>query len=98
MAERSVQTFKSAIKKIIEGKNVFELNTITSRYLLHSRATPQNTTGKSPAEMLFNRKLNTRLNLLKQSMNNQFASKTLQTFHPKDLVWHRNYQLGNKWE
>ena len=34
MAERSVQTFKSEIKKIIEGKNVMELNTVVSRYLL----------------------------------------------------------------
>ena len=97
------------MKKIIEGKNVTELNTIISRYLLHYRATPQSTTGKSPAEMLFNLKLNTQLNLLKQSMNKQdlnyeqqiaelYASKTLRTFYPEDLVWHQNYQLGNKWE
>ena len=59
MAEQPVQTFKSAIKKIIEGKNEMELNTIINRYLLHYRATPQSTTEKYPAEMLFNCKLNT---------------------------------------
>ena len=26
------------------------------------------------------------------------GSKTWWTFYPKDLVWYRNYQLGNKWE
>ena len=65
MAEWSIQTYKSATKKIIEGKNVMELNTSISRYLLHYRAKPQSITGKSPAEMLFNCRL-TRLNLLKQ--------------------------------
>ena len=85
-----------------------ELNAITNRYLLHYRATPQSTTCKYPAEMLFNQKLNMWLNLLKQSMNKQdlnyeqqiaefYAMKTLQTFYPKDLVWYRNYKLGNKW-
>ena len=107
MAEPPVQTFKSAIKKIAEGKNEMELNTIINRYLLHYRATPQSATEKYPAEMLFNCKLNARLNLLKQSMNKQdlnceqqivefYASETLRTFYPKDLVWYRNYQLGNK--
>ena len=48
MTERSVQIFKSAIKKIIDGKNLIGLNTITSRYLLRYGATPQSTTGKSP--------------------------------------------------
>ena len=96
-----------AIKKIVEGKNEMELNTIINRYLLHYRPTPQSTTEKYPAEILFNCKLNTRLNLLKQSMNKQdlnyeqqivefYASETLRTFYPKDLVWYRNYQLGNK--
>ena len=48
-----------------------KLNTIISRYLLHYRVMLQSTTGKSLAEMLFNRKINMQLNLLKQSMNKQ---------------------------
>ena len=100
MAERSFQILKCAIKKIIEGKNLIELNTIVSGYLLHYIATPQSTTGKSLAEMLFNRKLNTRHNLLKQSMNKPdlnneqqiaefYALKTSRAFHLKGLVWYR---------
>ena len=70
MAEWSLQTFKNAVKKIINrGKNVIELNTIFSRYLLHYRAMSQSTTGKSPTEMLYNCKLNTWLILLKQSVS-----------------------------
>ena len=105
MAERSFQVLKCAIKKIIEGKNLIELNTIVSGYLLHYIATPQSTTGKSLAEMLFNRKLNTRHNLLKQSMNKpdlnneqqiaEFcALKTSRAFHLKGLVWYWINQLG----
>ena len=43
--------------------NVIELNIIISGYLLYYRAVKQSATGKSPAEVLLNRKLNTRLNL-----------------------------------
>ena len=96
MAERSFQILKCAIKKITEGKNLIELNTIVSGYLLHYIATAQSTTGKSLAEMLFNRKLNTWHNLLKQSMNKPdlnnkqqiaefYALKTSRAFHLK--VW-----------
>ena len=52
MAKWSIQTYKSAIKKIIEGKNVMELNTSISQ-----ATQPQSITGKSPAEMLFNCRL-----------------------------------------
>ena len=93
MAERSVQTFKSAMKKIIEGKQSVNLNTAICRYLLHYRSTPQTTTNKSPAELLFKRRLNTRLNLTKQLLDEQdldheckiadfYTSKKLRTFYP----------------
>ena len=105
MAERSFQILKCAIKKITEGKNLIELNTIVSGYLLHYIATAQSTTGKSLAEMLFNRKLNTRHSLLKQSINKPdlnneqqiaefHALKTSRAFHLKGLVWYRINQLG----
>ena len=70
MAKWSVEIFRRAVKKILEGKNVIALN-IISRYLLHYRATILSTTRKSPAEMLFNQKLHTWLNLLKKSVNKQ---------------------------
>lgn len=85
------------------------LNTAIHRFLLHYRSTPHTTTGKSPAELLFNRKINTRLNLLKNSLNKQYLkqeedvvefynSKKLRTSTLGDTVWYRNYQKGNKWE
>ena len=45
MAERSVQTFKNDMKKIIEGKQCINLNTTIYRFLLHCRSTPQTATG-----------------------------------------------------
>ena len=109
MAEQSIKPFKSAIKKIIKGKHVMELNPIISRYLLHYRAMPQSLNGKSPAKILFNRKLKMWLILLKQAMNKQdlnyeqqiaefYGLKTMWKFYPKDLVWYQNCQLRNKWE
>ena len=58
MAECSVQTFNNAIKKIIEGKQSINLNTTVYRFSLHYQSTPQIATGKSPAELLFNCKIN----------------------------------------
>ena len=39
-AERLVQMFKTSLKKIIEGKEVKELNTILQHFLLTYRTTP----------------------------------------------------------
>ena len=55
-AERSVQTFKEAMRKITNG----DIETRVYRMLLHYRTTPHTTTGLSPAEILMNRKLATR--------------------------------------
>ena len=58
MAKGSVEIFRRAVKKILEGKNVIALN-IFSRYLLHYRTTLLNTTRKYSSEMLFNQKVHT---------------------------------------
>ena len=63
IAEHSIQTSKISLKKIIEGKEVKELNTILQRFLLTYCTTPHCKIHTSSAELLFNRKLNTRLNL-----------------------------------
>ena len=59
------------MKTIIEGKQSINLSTTIYRFLLHYQSTPQITTRKSPAESLFNCKINTRFNLLKKSLNKQ---------------------------
>ena len=110
-AERLVQTFKTSLKKIIEGKKVKELNTILHRFLLTYRTetyrTPHCQTHTSPAELLFNRKLNTRFNFLKPTSTDTIAShvdnfcrfhcysKNLRQFYPGDRVWIRDYGRVN---
>ena len=56
-------------KIVIERSNV-PIKTLISRFLYSYRNTPPHTqTGKAPSELLFNRKVNTRLSLLKLSRN-----------------------------
>ena len=73
--------------------------------LLHYKKTPENTSGKSPGELLFNFKINTRFNLLKNSLNKQnlkqeenltefYITKKLRTYTPGDTIWYCNYQKG----
>ena len=109
-AERLVQTFKTSLKRIIEGKKVKELNTILQRFLLTYRATPHCQTHASSAELLFNRKLNTRFNFVKPTLTDTIAShvdnfckfhcysKNLRQFYPGDKVWIRDYgRVNTKW-
>jgi hypothetical protein len=58
-AERGVQSIKSALNKMRDEH--IPLQEAVSRFLLDYRATPQTTTGLSPAELLMNKKLRTRL-------------------------------------
>ena len=99
-AEHSVQTFKTSLKKIIEGKEVKELNTILQHCQTHTL----------PTELLFNRKLNTHSNFVKPTLTDTIAShkdnfyrfdyysKNLCQFYPGDRVWIRDYRKVNtKW-
>ena len=64
-SERAVQTFKSAICKVVAESSNVPIRTLISRFLFSYRNTPQTETGKAPSELVFNRKVNTRLGLLK---------------------------------
>ena len=109
-AKRFVQTFKTALKKIAEGKEINDFDSTLSRFMLSYCTTPHSTTGISPAELLFNGKLNTRLNFVKPKLSNiindqeqkfkQFNnySSNLRQFYPGDNVWVRNYsKTQGKW-
>ena len=60
LAERMVQTFKSALRKSSESVSVS-----LDRFLFNYRMTPHATTGVTPAELMFGRKLRTRLDLIR---------------------------------
>ena len=59
LAERSVQTFKMGLKQITEGSLQARLN----KFLFQYRLTPQTTTGLSPAELMFGRRLRSHFGL-----------------------------------
>ena len=63
-AERFVRTFKESLKSMKEG----DVDTKLSRFLFRYRITPQTTTGRSPSELLFNRKVRSALSLLKPDL------------------------------
>ena len=60
--ERLVRTFKNTFRKM-EGS--VSLNEKLKTFLFTCRITPQSTTGISPAELLMNKKLNSKLNIRK---------------------------------
>ena len=73
-AERLVQTFKTSLKKIIEGKPVNDLNAILQRFLLTCCTTPHCTTHTSSPELLFRKKLNTCLSFINPTLLNTVNS------------------------
>ena len=104
LAERAVQTVKEGIKKQGEGT----LETKVYRFLFQYRITPNTTTGRTPAELLMNRKLKSRLDLIRpdvsrtvtvqQERQKQHHDNTRQRkFSAQDPVYVRNYGRGSKW-
>ena len=105
LAERAVQTVKQGLKKLREGS----VKDRVARFLFAYRNTPQSTTGNSPAELLFGRKLNTRFDQLKPDVfttvqRNQQRQKFNHDNHSSqrsikkgDLVYTRNYSAGQMW-
>ena len=61
LVERAVQTLKRGLKKFKEGS----LDTKLSRFLFSYRVTPHSSTGVSPAELMFGRRLRSPLDNLR---------------------------------
>ena len=65
LAERAVQTFKEGMKKL---KDV-SLETKLSRFLFKYRLTPQSSTGISPSEIMYGRRIRSQLDNLHPDLN-----------------------------
>lgn len=105
LAERAVQTFKRLMKKS-SGEDI---KTRVARALFSYRITPQSTTGKSPAELLYGRKLRSTLDLIHPDFRSQVEHKQLKQKQHHDLhakersvlvgdpVYTRNFSGGPTW-
>ena len=101
-AERMVRVFKESMKCLSEG----DVETRLQRLLFAYRMTPNTTTGKSPAELLFQRQPRTQLDRMlpkpnKENKDPQEAKnkggKKVREFEEKDLVWAKNFGEGERW-
>ena len=105
LVERAVQTFKSGMKKLTEGS----VETKVSRFLFKYRLTPQSSTGISPSELMFGRRLHSLLDNIRPSLErkvnvNQERQKKAHDSHAScrefvigDQVYVKNYGSGNPW-
>lgn len=105
LAERTVQTFKRALKRM-RG----HWRTNLCRFLFQYRITPHPVTGHSPAEMLMSRRLRCTLDKLHPDMNTKVEQSQRRqvenhnrhaSISPKytvgDKVFVRNFLSGPKW-
>ena len=98
-AERSVQTFKAALRRETATRTPVEkaLQQFLTRYC----ATPHATTGKSPAAMFLQQEPRTRLDLLKDPVkhaeHDNSSQKKDKIFKEKDAVYARLFNQSEKW-
>ena len=96
---------EEGMKRIKEGS----WNTRLARYLFKYRTTPHSSTGLSPAEMLYGRKLRTQLDQLKPAIEDNIRRAQDQqkrdhdlhcrprSFTRGNLVYAKNYGPGQRW-
>ena len=100
LAERAVQTFKSAVVRM-EGPMDVRL----SRFLFRYRVTPQSTTGLSPSQLLMGRRLRTRFDLLHPDVAVRIDGKNKPAQYEKgtrkfkigDKLFAKNFHNGPQW-
>ena len=100
LAERAVQTFKSAVVRM-EGPMDVRL----SRFLFRYCVTPQSTTGLSPSQILMGRRLRTRFDLLHPDVAIRIDEKNKPVQHEKgthkfkigDKLFAKNFHNGPQW-
>ena len=105
LAERAVQTFKAGVKKMIVGT----LEDRISRFLFAYQTTPHTTTGVSPAELLMERRLKTRLDLVRSGLEKRLIDRQARqkedhdrtardrVLQAGDTICARNHNKGDSW-
>ena len=98
-AERMVRVFKESLKTLTTG----DIQTKLDRLLYKYRITPHSSTGKTPAQLMFNRELRSPFHLLQPgNQGNQVSSiqnprQNTRSFEVGAHVWARNFGSGDKW-
>lgn len=99
LAENIVKTTKNKLISAISDplNKDLTLSTLLARFLLTYRNTPHCTTGESPAEMMFGRKLRIRLDLIKKTASFESnCNKEYRTFKVGDIVIIRDYKRNKR--
>ena len=92
LAERFVQTFKTAMKS---GDQFASVHTRLQQFLLTYRNTPHATTKTTPAELLVKRSLRTRLDLLRPNRRSVVENQQLQQAGEKPFQPARSLAIGS---
>ena len=107
LAERMVQTFKQSMKKT--AKDGIPLQQRLANFLLTYRTTPHATTNVAPCELLMNRVLRTRFDVLRPSTEKRVCDSQAKqkqqhdehgkdrSFSPGQTVWARDFRGSSKW-
>ncbi|KRX37218.1 Uncharacterized protein T05_15600, partial [Trichinella murrelli] len=96
-AERMVRTTKEFLKKMTQCDWEYNL----ANFLFCQHVTPCMTTGKSPAELLMNRRLRTVLDRLQPDVVPEDVDKKFEkvrAFQTDDQVYAKNYSSGKTWK
>lgn len=102
LAERSVRSLKEGLRKFQKGS----LSTRLCRFLYNQRKTVHSATGRSPAEVMFNRNFKTTIESVKTNatkerdlvqLSNQVFHDESKLFKLGDAVFVRNYGKGDAW-
>ncbi|KAG5892606.1 hypothetical protein JTB14_035615 [Gonioctena quinquepunctata] len=101
-AERYVQILKQKLPAMMDDPQ--PLNIKLCRLLMQHRKTPNSTTGKSLAELMFKRQFRTRVDLVKRNVDSETNESKLEprsktrSFQIGDLVQTRSYNGNSKWK
>jgi len=91
LAERCVQSFKSAMKSETEVK---PLNIKQATFLLAYRNTRHSTTGKAPSQLFLGIRLRTRLDLLKPDLRLKISNRQIDQTVTKGGAVTREFSIG----